>query len=107
MASPDHNAARAALMDIQEIHRDILNVERSIVALHQIFLDCATLVSQQGTLLGDISDSITDSLTLMSEGIEDLQDASEYQKSANKKQMMCMGMLFLGIAGAVAAAVLL
>ena len=46
--SAGHAAARNALADIQERHKDITRLETSIAELHQLFMDMAVLVESQG-----------------------------------------------------------
>jgi Syntaxin len=50
----EHNQATAALIHIKEQHKDILELEKSIIELHQIFVDMAALVDAQGELIDQI-----------------------------------------------------
>ena len=47
LQGPGHAAARSALADIQERHKDITRLETSIQELHQLFLDMSVLVESQ------------------------------------------------------------
>ena len=47
LQGPGHAAARNALADIQERHKDITRLETSIAELHQLFLDMSVLVESQ------------------------------------------------------------
>jgi t-SNARE complex subunit (syntaxin) len=47
LQQPGHAAAKNALADIQERHRDIHRLEQSIAELHQLFLDMSVLVESQ------------------------------------------------------------
>ena len=49
----DHQRAKQNLLFITERHRDILTLEKSIRELHQLFVDMAALVMQQGELIGE------------------------------------------------------
>ena len=40
----EHSEAAMALIHLKEQHRDILQLEQSILELHQIFVDIATLI---------------------------------------------------------------
>merc|ERR1719482_1632854 len=52
LQGPGHAAARSALADIQERHRDITRLETSIAELHQLFLDMSVLVESQVYAVG-------------------------------------------------------
>src|ERR1700722_1413770 len=43
--------ARRALEEMQERHQDIMNIERSILELHHLFVEMSTLVEQQGEMV--------------------------------------------------------
>eukprot|EP00296_Roombia_truncata_P000617 JP436298.1.p1 GENE.JP436298.1~~JP436298.1.p1 ORF type:complete len:291 (+),score=67.66 JP436298.1:109-873(+) len=85
--SASHVAAKNALADIQEKHKDILKLESSISELHQLFLDMSVLVETQGELLDQIEYSVQQSVAYTEKGVKELDKAKEYHASARKK--MC------------------
>lgn len=51
------------LAEIQERHEAVKELEKSLMELHQIFLDMAVLVEAQGEMLDNIEQQV--SITLM------------------------------------------
>lgn len=84
LLSPSQLAARSALEDIQERHRDIQRLEQSIGELYQLFVDMSVLVSVQGELLNQIEFSVQQAAEHVEGGIGELNKAKDYQKSARK-----------------------
>jgi len=78
--------AMSAVQDIQEKHKDILKLERSLEELHQLFVDMSVLVQSQGELLNQIEYSVEQSVAYVEKGVVELTKAQEYQKSARKVQ---------------------
>jgi len=82
-----HAAARNALADIQDRHKDILRLETSINELHQLFLDMSVIVESQGELLDSIEYTVGQTVTNTGSAIEELRKANEYK--AKKRSYMC------------------
>jgi len=89
LQGPGHAAARNALADIQERHKDITRLETSIQELHQLFLDMSVLVESQGELLDQIEYTVGQSVNYTGKAIEELRTANKYQKKIRKK-MCCI-----------------
>jgi len=66
-----HVKLKNAVSDIQDKHKDILKLERSVQTIHQMFVDMAMLVQQQGEMLDNIELNV--------------QEAVDYVKKANKQ----------------------
>lgn len=94
LQGPGHAAARNALADIQERHKDITRLETSIQELHQLFTDINLLVEQQGELLDQIEYTVAQSVNYTGKAVEELRTASKYQKSVRKK-MCCVLIIVL------------
>jgi len=75
-----HAAAKNALLDIQERHKEILKIEKSINELHQLFVDMAVLVENQGELIDQIEYNVLQSVNFTEKGVQELQTARKYQK---------------------------
>jgi len=89
LQGPGHAAARSALADIQERHKDITRLETSIQELHQLFLDMSVLVESQGELLDQIEYTVSQSVNFTGKAVEELRTANQYQKRVRKK-MCCI-----------------
>ncbi|KAN0000131.1 hypothetical protein ACTFIZ_008584 [Dictyostelium cf. discoideum] len=85
-----HNQALNALDYIQERHNDIIKLEQSIKELHQLFLDMAVLVHNQGELLNVIEDNINSAVSDTREGTQNLQEANKLHKKSRKKMYILL-----------------
>lgn len=54
LLSGAHQGLKNALYDIEERHRDLLNLERNVNEIHRMFVDLALLVSLQGDIIDNI-----------------------------------------------------
>ncbi|GJM98086.1 hypothetical protein PR202_ga15062 [Eleusine coracana subsp. coracana] len=88
------------ISEIQERHDAVKDIERSLMDLHQVFLDMAALVEAQGHQLNDIESHVSHASSFVRRGTVELEVAREHQKSSRK--WMCIAVL----AGAVLIAVL-
>mmetsp|Transcript_11134 Transcript_11134/g.26433 ORF Transcript_11134/g.26433 Transcript_11134/m.26433 type:complete len:323 (-) Transcript_11134:299-1267(-) len=90
-------AGRGSIMDtlaeIKERHNAVKELERSLLELHQLFLDMAVLVEQQGEMLDNIEAQVSKSKDHVEKGTKMLENARELQKSTRK--YMCWAMICL------------
>jgi len=105
LQGPGHAAARNALADIQERHKDITRLETSIQELHQLFLDMSVLVEAQGELLDQIEYTVGQSVNYTGKAIEELRTANKYQKKIRKK-MCCIIVVILVVIAILLATIL-
>ena len=82
----DHQRARQNLLFITERHKDILTLEKSIRELHQLFVDMAALVMQQGELIDQIESSVSRSVEHTADANVQLESAIKAQKCGRKKK---------------------
>lgn len=82
-------------MNCQDKYQDVLRLEQSVAELHQMFLDLALLVEQQGEMLDQIEFQVRTAANYVEQGNEEVRKALKSQKSARKKKC-CL--LFVGIA---------
>ncbi|KAM0059075.1 putative target SNARE coiled-coil domain, syntaxin domain, syntaxin/epimorphin [Helianthus debilis subsp. tardiflorus] len=79
---------RGQIMDtvseIQERHDAIIEIEKNLIELHQIFLDMAVLVEAQGQQLNDIESHVAHASSFVRLGAEQIVEAKELQKSSRK-----------------------
>ncbi|KAK9800794.1 hypothetical protein WJX73_004427 [Symbiochloris irregularis] len=79
------------LAEIQERHDAVQELERSLMDLHQIFLDLAVLVEAQGEQLDNIEANVAKSVDFVQKGTTMLIDAKRYQKKTRK--LMCCALI--------------
>ncbi|TVU33009.1 hypothetical protein EJB05_24781, partial [Eragrostis curvula] len=72
------------ISEIQERHDAVKEIERSLLDLHQVFLDMAALVEAQGHQLNDIESHVLHASSFVRRGTVELETAKEYQKSSRK-----------------------
>lgn len=82
-------------LNCQDKYQDVLRLEQSVAELHQMFLDLALLVEQQGEMLDQIEFQVRTAANYVEQGNEEVRKALKSQKSARKKKC-CL--LFVGIA---------
>jgi syntaxin 1B/2/3 len=79
------------ISEIQERHDAVKDIERSLMDLHQVFLDMAALVEAQGHQLNDIESHVAHASSFVRRGTVELESARKYQKSSRK--WMCIAIL--------------
>ncbi|XP_010422475.1 PREDICTED: syntaxin-123 [Camelina sativa] len=72
------------LSEIQERHDTVKEIERSLLELHQVFLDMAALVEAQGNMLNDIESNVSKASSFVMRGTDQLQGAKVLQKNSRK-----------------------
>ncbi|GJT95851.1 syntaxin-124-like protein [Tanacetum coccineum] len=80
------------ISEIQERHDAILDIEKSLIELHQIFLDMAVLVDAQGQQLNDIESHVAHASSFVRLGTEQVVQAKELQKSSRKCTCIAIGL---------------
>lgn len=84
------------VVEIQERHDAVMEVERGLVELHQIFLDMATLVEQQGEVVDLIATQIESAEEYIAEAKEEMIQSKKLHFSIRRKQCcIIMGVLIL------------
>lgn len=79
--------AKQTLADIEARHADIIKLENSIRELHDMFMDMAMLVENQGELVDRIEYHVETTKNHVNEGQHQLKSAQEYQTKARKKKI--------------------
>jgi t-SNARE complex subunit (syntaxin) len=80
----EHSEAAMALIHLKEQHRDIMMLEQSIIELHQIFVDIATLVEAQDALVDQIEWNCEQACAWTGEATKELKTANLYVKGHRK-----------------------
>ncbi|KAG8172825.1 hypothetical protein JTE90_026646, partial [Oedothorax gibbosus] len=80
--------ARQTLADIEDRHADILKLEKSIRELHDMFLDMAVLVEEQGELVDRIEYNVNQASDYVGDAKRDIHRAIRHQSNARKKKII-------------------
>ncbi|KAJ8574173.1 hypothetical protein K7X08_025978 [Anisodus acutangulus] len=81
------------VMEIQERHEAVKELERNLKELHQVFLDMAVLVESQGAQLDDIESHVNRANSFVRGGAQQLQVARKHQK--NTRKWTCFAIILL------------
>ena len=80
---------------VTQRHNEIMQIEKSVLEMHQMFLDMALVVEQQGEMLDCIEFQVGQSLEFIEEGNAEMGQAIQYQKNIWRRRMYCF--LFLAL----------
>lgn len=83
------------ISEIQERHDAVKDIERNLKELHQVFVDIALLIEQQGGELDDIEANVMNAGGEVDRGIRQLQIAKRHQK--NTRKWTCYAIILLAI----------
>ncbi|GAB4836757.1 hypothetical protein Ancab_001669 [Ancistrocladus abbreviatus] len=91
-AIKEHGRGKVAetVLEIRDRHDAAKEIERSLLELHQVFLDMAVLVEAQGEQMDDIEHHVLSAGNYVKDGNKELKAAKNYQRSSRK-------WLFVGI----------
>ncbi|KAL1806459.1 hypothetical protein ACET3Z_029527 [Daucus carota] len=81
------------VVEIQDRHDAAKEIEKSLLELHQVFLDMAVMVEAQGEQMDDIEHHVMNAAQYVSDGSKNLKTAKGYQKSS--RRCMCIGIILL------------
>ncbi|KAL2464075.1 syntaxin [Forsythia ovata] len=81
------------IMEIQERHDAVREMEKNLKELHQVFLDMAVLVESQGEELDDIESQVGRANSSVRGGTQQLQVARKHQK--NTRKWTCFAIILL------------
>ena len=89
----DVHDAETTLRDLEERNKDILNLEKSVTQVNQLFKDMNLLVSTQGETLQTIEQAVEDTEAHVEGGKVQLKKANEFRKRARRKKFCICGIL--------------
>ncbi|KAL0309463.1 UNVERIFIED_CONTAM: syntaxin [Sesamum radiatum] len=81
------------IMEIQERHDAVKEMEKNLKELHQVFLDMAVLVQSQGEQLDDIESQVNRANSFVRGGTHQLEVARKHQK--NSRKWACFGIVLV------------
>ncbi|XP_054647726.1 syntaxin 3b isoform X5 [Dunckerocampus dactyliophorus] len=97
----DSGISKQALSEIEARHKDIVRLESSIKELHDMFVDIAMLVENQGGMIDRIESNMDQSVGFVERAVADTKKAAKFQQEARRK------MIIIGVVCAVLVVVLL
>uniref|UniRef100_A0A8C2MY33 Syntaxin 3 n=1 Tax=Cricetulus griseus TaxID=10029 RepID=A0A8C2MY33_CRIGR len=86
----DSQISKQALSEIEGRHKDIVRLESSIKELHDMFMDIAMLVENQGAMIDRIENNMDQSVGFVERAVADTKKAVKYQSEARRKKIMLM-----------------
>lgn len=81
--------ARSALSQIEKRHKELVDLENRIKGIHEIFLDIALLVEEQGPMLTSIQTNVQKTDEHMQEALVKLGRAKRHDRNNPFKKMFC------------------
>ncbi|KAL0075247.1 t-SNARE [Phycomyces blakesleeanus] len=93
--------ARAVLNEVQTRHDDIKKIEKTILQLHQLFMDMQMMVEQQGETLKEVEMHSEAVMMDLEQGNKDIDRAIVSAKSTRSKKWCCfaIAIIILIVAG--------
>ncbi|KAG2183720.1 hypothetical protein INT43_006731 [Umbelopsis isabellina] len=82
--------ARAVLSEVQNRHMDIKKIEKTILELHELFIQMNMLVEQQGEVLKEIDMHAQDTVIQLDEGNKQVDRAIVSARATRTKKWCCV-----------------
>ncbi|XP_008285696.1 syntaxin-11a [Stegastes partitus] len=80
---------RSALNEIETRHKELLQLEGRIKEIHEIFLQIAVLVEEQGSMVDNIEATVAATVDCVSEAGNEVRKAVRYKKSHPCRKLCC------------------
>ncbi|XP_042308514.1 syntaxin-3 isoform X3 [Sceloporus undulatus] len=80
----DSQISKQALSEIEGRHKDIVRLESSIKELHDMFVDIAMLVENQGAMIDRIENNMDQSVGFVERAVADTKKAVKFQSEARR-----------------------
>ncbi|TMS22808.1 Lysine-specific demethylase 2A [Larimichthys crocea] len=80
----DSKINQQALNEIEARHKDIMRLESSIKELHDMFVDIAMLVENQGGMIDRIESNMDQSVGFVERAVADTKKAAKFQQEARR-----------------------
>ncbi|CAN0147290.1 LOW QUALITY PROTEIN: syntaxin-11-like [Lethenteron reissneri] len=83
-------SAKAALNEIEQRHQELLKLEQRLREVHDLFLQMALLVEEQGEMVNNIENTVTNTQDYIAQANETFQKAIKYQnRNPFRKLLRC------------------
>lgn len=89
MQSNRSGQARAVLSEVQSRHDDIKKIEKTILELHQLFVDMQMMVEQQAETINQIETHAETTVVDLEQGNKDIGKAIVSARSTRAKKWIC------------------
>ncbi|XP_048107045.1 syntaxin-3 isoform X1 [Alosa alosa] len=83
------NISKEQLGEIEARHKDIMRLESSIKELHDMFVDIAMLVENQGTMIDRIESNVDQSAGFVERAVADTKKAAAFRQAARRVKRSC------------------
>ncbi|KAF9982319.1 Plasma membrane t-SNARE, secretory vesicle fusion [Mortierella antarctica] len=90
LQSTRYGDANRALREVQTRHDDIKKIEKTVLELHQLFMDMETLVTDQGVVMNNIEENTQQTDTQLQSGTQQVETAISSARGARKKKWICL-----------------
>ncbi|KAF9948739.1 Plasma membrane t-SNARE, secretory vesicle fusion [Mortierella alpina] len=90
LQSTRYGDANRALREVQTRHDDIKKIEKTVLELHQLFMDMETLVTDQGVVMTTIEENTQQTDTQLESGNQQVETAISSARGARKKKWICL-----------------
>jgi len=85
--------AKQALAEVNARHKIIVQIEQSLVEVHDLFVQMASMVEQQGDMIDVIERNVVRAAEASKSGQAQLKEAKMKASAATKKKIFCYGIL--------------
>ncbi|KAG2221962.1 hypothetical protein INT45_010486 [Circinella minor] len=81
--------ANAVLNEVQSRHDDIKKIEKTILELHQLFMDMQMMIEQQGEVLTNVEQQVEQTVVDLEQGNKDVEKAIVSARATRAKKWCC------------------
>ncbi|XP_064605674.1 syntaxin-like [Liolophura sinensis] len=101
--------AQNVLDQVKEREKEIRNLEKSVVEVHELFTDIQILVGEQGEVIDRVETNVENAHENVAAGAAKLKQARVYKKKARRKKFIIAGIVIVAVllvGGIIAIAIL-
>jgi len=94
--------------EVYDTHKDILELERALNEIHQLFVDFATIVSEQEDMIDSIAHNVLKANDYVEKGVDNVKVSDMYRKRGRRVYICIILVVIMALAGlGIAAAIIL
>ncbi|XP_006815743.2 syntaxin-like [Saccoglossus kowalevskii] len=93
----DTQQTKQALGDIETRYDELMKLEQSIKELHEMFLDMAMMVEQQGEMIDNIEHNVEETAEYVDHAVATTKSAVENQSKARRKKWIIITIMTVAI----------
>ncbi|KAI8357169.1 syntaxin-like protein [Mortierella sp. GBAus27b] len=95
LQSTRYGDASRALREVQSRHDDIKKIEKTILELHQLFIDMETLVTEQAVVMDSIEETVQQTEVHLETGNKEVDVAIVNARGARRKKWICLFIILI------------